>query len=201
MKPASGRTRRPPCAICSHRAQPRDKEFLVYEDERATYEAFTRAALAIADELHEQGVKKGDRVALIMRNLPEWPALLRRRDRRRDRHAAERLVDGAGAGIRPGRFRRQGRVRRRRAAGAHRRASRQLPGSEDASMSAATPRSCRNPIVHRLEDVIGHGQRLGQAARPAAARRRRSSPRTTRRSSTPRARRESRRARSAPTAT
>ncbi|HVP85678.1 MAG TPA: class I adenylate-forming enzyme family protein [Rhizomicrobium sp.] len=52
-----------------------DKEFLVYENDRATFESFTRAALAIADELTKQGVKKGDRIALIMRNLPEWPAI------------------------------------------------------------------------------------------------------------------------------
>src|ERR1700743_3203782 len=49
-----------------------DKTFLVYEDERATFETFTRAALAVADELTKMGVKKGDRVALIMRNIPEW---------------------------------------------------------------------------------------------------------------------------------
>ncbi len=52
-----------------------DKEFLVYENDRATFTTFTRAALAIADELTKQGVKKGDRVAIIMRNLPEWPAI------------------------------------------------------------------------------------------------------------------------------
>jgi long-chain acyl-CoA synthetase len=52
-----------------------DKTFLVYEDDRATFESFTRAALAVAAELTKQGVKKGDRVALIMRNLPEWPAV------------------------------------------------------------------------------------------------------------------------------
>ncbi|HWA88691.1 MAG TPA: class I adenylate-forming enzyme family protein [Rhizomicrobium sp.] len=52
-----------------------DKIFLVYEDERASFESFTRAALAVAAELTARGVKKGDRVALIMRNLPEWPAI------------------------------------------------------------------------------------------------------------------------------
>ena len=52
-----------------------DKTFLVYEDDRATYDNFARAALAIADELSKRGVKKGDRVAIIMRNLPEWPAI------------------------------------------------------------------------------------------------------------------------------
>jgi long-chain acyl-CoA synthetase len=52
-----------------------DKTFIVYEDDRATFETFTRAALAVAAELTKQGVTKGDRVALIMRNLPEWPAI------------------------------------------------------------------------------------------------------------------------------
>jgi len=51
-----------------------DKTFLVYENDRATFIAFAKAALAIADELIEQGVRKGDRVAIAMRNLPEWPA-------------------------------------------------------------------------------------------------------------------------------
>jgi long-chain acyl-CoA synthetase len=50
-----------------------DREFLVYEDDRATYEAFARAAIQLARQLQADGVKKGDRVAVIMRNLPEWP--------------------------------------------------------------------------------------------------------------------------------
>lgn len=50
------------------------KTFLVYRDERASYEAFARAALAIAEALQRAGVQKGDRVAIAMRNLPEWPA-------------------------------------------------------------------------------------------------------------------------------
>ncbi len=48
--------------------------FLVYNDERASFEAFARAAIAIAHALREAGVRKGDRVAIAMRNLPEWPA-------------------------------------------------------------------------------------------------------------------------------
>src|ERR1700751_500126 len=44
------------------------REFVVYEDDRATYEMFYRAAVAIAHELKNRGVEKGDRVALIMRN-------------------------------------------------------------------------------------------------------------------------------------
>ncbi len=50
------------------------RTFIVYEDERTDYEAFARAALAIAADLARRGVAKGDRVALIMRNLPEWVA-------------------------------------------------------------------------------------------------------------------------------
>ena len=61
--------------LAAARAAHGKKEFLVYEDDRATYESFYRAAIAIANELLKQGVKKGDRVALIMRNLPEWPAI------------------------------------------------------------------------------------------------------------------------------
>ncbi|MGA8650059.1 MAG: class I adenylate-forming enzyme family protein [Xanthobacteraceae bacterium] len=51
-----------------------DKTFVVYRDERASYDEFGRAALAIAEALQQAGVKKGDRVAIAMRNLPEWPA-------------------------------------------------------------------------------------------------------------------------------
>ena len=50
-----------------------EKVFLVYEDERVTFEAFYRAVAALAAQLHAVGVGKGDRVAVIMRNLPEWP--------------------------------------------------------------------------------------------------------------------------------
>src|SRR6516162_2751476 len=50
-----------------------EKIFLVYEDERVSFEAFHRAVAALAAELAAQGVGKGDRVSIIMRNLPEWP--------------------------------------------------------------------------------------------------------------------------------
>jgi long-chain acyl-CoA synthetase len=50
-----------------------ERIFLVHEDERVSFEAFFRAVSAFARELQAQGVEKGDRVALIMRNLPEWP--------------------------------------------------------------------------------------------------------------------------------
>lgn len=46
--------------------------FLVHEDERITFEAFYRAVAAFAHALRADGVAKGDRVAIVMRNLPEW---------------------------------------------------------------------------------------------------------------------------------
>ena len=50
-----------------------DREFLVLNDERVTYNAFHRAVAQLAAHLLETGIQKGDRVALAMRNLPEWP--------------------------------------------------------------------------------------------------------------------------------
>ena len=47
--------------------------FIVYEDERVSFEAWFRAVAALAAHLQGLGVTKGDRVALAMRNLPEWP--------------------------------------------------------------------------------------------------------------------------------
>ncbi len=49
------------------------REFIVHEDDRVTFEAFHRAVAAFAAQLAADGVGKGDRVAIIMRNLPEWP--------------------------------------------------------------------------------------------------------------------------------
>jgi len=50
-----------------------EKVFLVYEDERVTFEAFFRAVAVLAAEFRARGLEKGDRVAIVMRNLPEWP--------------------------------------------------------------------------------------------------------------------------------
>ena len=47
--------------------------FTIYEDERVSFEASFRAAAALAAELRVRGIGKGDRVALAMANLPEWP--------------------------------------------------------------------------------------------------------------------------------
>ena len=50
-----------------------ERDFLVYEGERVSYDAFARAAMVFAHALISRGVKKGDRVCIVMRNLPEWP--------------------------------------------------------------------------------------------------------------------------------
>ena len=50
-----------------------ERIFLVHEDERVSFEAFFRAVAVFARHLAKSGVVKGDRVAIIMRNLPEWP--------------------------------------------------------------------------------------------------------------------------------
>ncbi|MCT9934286.1 acyl--CoA ligase [Planotetraspora sp. A-T 1434] len=50
-----------------------DKDFIVYEDERITYEEHFRLAATLANRLvTDYGVRKGDRVAIAMRNYPEW---------------------------------------------------------------------------------------------------------------------------------
>ncbi len=48
-------------------------DFLVYGEERVSFDAFHRAVAALMAALAARGVTKGDRVALAMRNLPEWP--------------------------------------------------------------------------------------------------------------------------------
>jgi long-chain acyl-CoA synthetase len=53
-----------------------DRMFMVYEDDRVTYDAFCRATLTLVQSLQAHGVVKGDRVAIAMRNLPEWPVAL-----------------------------------------------------------------------------------------------------------------------------
>jgi long-chain acyl-CoA synthetase len=50
-----------------------ERIFLVHEDERVSFAAFHHAVAAFAKILVAEGVVKGDRVAIVMRNLPEWP--------------------------------------------------------------------------------------------------------------------------------
>lgn len=52
-----------------------NREFLVGEGARASFEEFSRAALTVADALKTAGLVRGERVAIAMRNLPEWPVV------------------------------------------------------------------------------------------------------------------------------
>ena len=49
-----------------------DKPFLVYEDERYSFAEAHRIVNALAQRLCTYGVLPGDRVAIAMRNYPEW---------------------------------------------------------------------------------------------------------------------------------
>ena len=50
-----------------------DRLATIYEDERVSYAAQHRAIVALATALAARGIGKGDRVAIAMPNLPEWP--------------------------------------------------------------------------------------------------------------------------------
>lgn len=49
-----------------------DRDYLVYDSERWTYAQAHRQVAALANWLVDQGVEPGDRVAIAMRNHPEW---------------------------------------------------------------------------------------------------------------------------------
>lgn len=51
-----------------------DKEFLVYENERLSFNQFFELADRLSWQLVQQGIQPGDRVAIAMRNYPEWMA-------------------------------------------------------------------------------------------------------------------------------
>ena len=50
-----------------------ERPFVILDDERVSFDANWRAVATLARALLDLGVVKGDRVALAMRNLPEWP--------------------------------------------------------------------------------------------------------------------------------
>ena len=49
-----------------------EKDYLVYGDERISYEEAHLKVNCFASYLHDLGIKHGDRVAILMRNYPEW---------------------------------------------------------------------------------------------------------------------------------
>jgi len=53
-------------------AQFAEREYLVYQNERMTYAQAHAQVNAVANWLMHQGVKPGERVAIAMRNYPEW---------------------------------------------------------------------------------------------------------------------------------
>jgi len=60
-------------AVLTRSREHGDKTFLVYENERTTFEEhFQRVAGLARVMVEEWGVAKGDRVAIAMRNFPEW---------------------------------------------------------------------------------------------------------------------------------
>lgn len=63
-------------AIVEHSRQFAERNYLVFEDQRLTYEQHYQQVVALAHALIEDyGIAKGDRVALAMRNYPEWPVI------------------------------------------------------------------------------------------------------------------------------
>src|SRR5512142_2096175 len=59
-------------AILESTRQFADRDFMVYGDEVVSFAQHLRQAAALADFLLQKGVRKGDRVAIGMRNYPEW---------------------------------------------------------------------------------------------------------------------------------
>jgi long-chain acyl-CoA synthetase len=49
-----------------------DREYMVYQDTRITFAEAHRLVASVANWLADQGVGQGDRVAIAMRNYPEW---------------------------------------------------------------------------------------------------------------------------------
>ena len=49
------------------------RDFIVYQDERWSYDRHNAAVRRLAHQLvHRYGIARGDRIAIAMRNLPEW---------------------------------------------------------------------------------------------------------------------------------
>jgi len=49
-----------------------DSDYLVLEDERVTFAAHRKAVFRLAARFKADGVKPGDRIAIVARNIPEW---------------------------------------------------------------------------------------------------------------------------------
>jgi acyl-CoA synthetase (AMP-forming)/AMP-acid ligase II len=59
--------------LLAHSRNHGDRTAWILDDERVSFEATYRAAAALGAEMRKLGIGKGDRVAIAMANLPEWP--------------------------------------------------------------------------------------------------------------------------------
>jgi acyl-CoA synthetase (AMP-forming)/AMP-acid ligase II len=60
-------------ALARHARGHAHRTFMICEDERISYAGWYRATAQLANELQRSGVMPGTRIAIAMRNLPEWP--------------------------------------------------------------------------------------------------------------------------------
>lgn len=60
-------------ALVAHSRSHGERLATIHEDERVSYAAQFNAIATLAETLRAGGLEKGDRVAIAMRNLPEWP--------------------------------------------------------------------------------------------------------------------------------
>ena len=78
-----------------------DKDYIVYEDERLSYTEAHSLVDALCAHLASVGIGHGDRVAIAMRNYPEWViGYWGHGQGRGGRCRHERLVDPARDGVR-----------------------------------------------------------------------------------------------------
>src|ERR1051325_11680085 len=59
--------------LLAHSRSHGDRKAWILDDERVSFEATYRASATLAAEMRRLGIAKGDRVAIAMANLPEWP--------------------------------------------------------------------------------------------------------------------------------
>jgi long-chain acyl-CoA synthetase len=52
-----------------------DNDYIVLDDERVTFAAHRKAVFKLAAQFMADGVKPGDRIAIVARNIPEWSAV------------------------------------------------------------------------------------------------------------------------------
>ena len=126
-----------------------DATFLVYEDERTTFAEHYRIACTLAHRLRDTfGVAQGDRVAIVMRNIPEWVmAFWAATIAGAIVVPAQRVVERRGAALRPRGLRIQSRLRRHRAGRAH-------PALPRRAVQPARPRH-RRRAPHRVQGAAG----------------------------------------------